>query len=240
MFFLNQVYIPHFPFYLLVSLAIVLVRWFLSTRAVSIFTNADSQINSVFERITGDVNRLNQDLTFWQGDSRGTSDILADSQSLINDLDTATKIIGGTTAIGNVDFLRILGEINTLNNAVDGYTKNLIQKKPQIDATPNLTGQILSSLRQQRQRADVLSKAINNKMPAIPAVVGPWIADQITQKLDAALKVYGTFNPFPNQPYRDEPYRTEPYQNQPYQGQPYQNQPYQNQPPPGWRPTKKN
>jgi len=197
--------------------------------------------NNVFARITSDVNRLNQDLNFWLGDAQGVNIILTGSQNLINDLDVATKIIGGTAAIGNVDFLRILGEINTLNTAVGAYTKTLNLKKPLFDATPNLTGQILWYLRQQRQGADVLSKAINSKMPAIPAAMGPWIADQITQKLDAAMKIYSSLNTFPTQnggnwnppkPNQNggnwnppKPNQNQPYQNQPFQGQPYQGQP---------------
>jgi hypothetical protein len=169
-------------------------------------------MNSVFGRITTDVNRLNQDLNFWLGDPRGINNLLAGFQGLVSDLDTATRVIGSTAAIGNVDFLRILGDINTLNTAVGGYTKTLNLKKPLFDAVPNLTGQILWSLRQQRQGADVLSKAINSKMPPLPAAVGPWIADQITQKLDGSMKIYSSPNTFPspsgsswNQPKPNQP-----------------------------------
>ena len=160
-------------------------------------TPTDSQRFRVLERMTLQVNRLSTDLGLWQGDYSGGGLILTDAQNLVDDMQTAASLIKATKQIGTFNAIGLLGKISTLYTAVESYTRIIIKKKPQFDATPNLTAQMLGLLQQQRQGAEVLSKAIMSKIPVLPQVVGgPFISDQIHDMLAKAVRAYGG-NPRP-------------------------------------------
>lgn len=113
-----------------------------------------------------------------------------ESKALLATIKSSATAVQGSSSIGLMDAVGILGPVNTLSAKVDDVVTALLTKKEKFDSA-KVSAQVGEQLVQDQAATKELIKAILGKLPSMTVAVAQPIADGVSQKLDKAITAYG-------------------------------------------------
>lgn len=147
-------------------------------------------ITSAMTAVEGEITKLVQQFSAFNGDIAATEPILQASASILAAIKQGTQAITATEPIGILDAASILPAVSSLSAKVDEIAQVLGQKKALLDQK-QLSPVVLEQLKDQRQATEGMVQAVTSKLPsAVQGLASP-IAGQITAKLDSLIASFG-------------------------------------------------
>jgi hypothetical protein len=153
-------------------------------------TSGLPDVQAAFNKIQDSIAKMVDDINKWDGQAPSAAPIWDSSKNLLTTIKSSTTSISGSSSIGLMDAVGILGPVNILSNKVDDVVTALLTKKGQFDASKT-SGQVSEQLVQDQAATKELIKAILGKLPSMTVPIAQPIADGVSQKLDKAVAAYG-------------------------------------------------
>ncbi|QDS75800.1 hypothetical protein FKW77_000162 [Venturia effusa] len=149
----------------------------------------DETIKHVIESVIDSTNSLQMAVSGWSGKVADTAPILAGSDGVLKSLKSGTATIEQANDLSLVGLLGIVIPTIHLNEAVEGVSDALIDKKPQF-AAAGLSTVVLGQLQDQRKAAQAMVDTLLTKMPSYTTSLGELLSAPSLKSLDEAIDVY--------------------------------------------------
>jgi Hydrophobic surface binding protein A len=162
-------------------------------------TSGLPDVQAAFNKIQDSIAKMVEDINKWDGQAPSSAPIFDSAKTLLATIKASTTSISGSSSIGLMDAVNILGPVNTLSNKVDDVVTALLTKKGAFDAS-KMTGQVSEQLVQDQAATKELIKAILGRLPSMTIPIAQPIADGVSQKLDKAVTAYGSGGAAPAAP----------------------------------------
>ncbi|TID20327.1 putative cell wall protein [Venturia nashicola] len=149
-----------------------------------------ADVQAAFDKIQASIATMVTKINAWDGQAASVTGVMEESGKLLATIKSSTTAIQGSSAIGIVDAVGVLGPVNVLSAKVDDVVTALLTKKGQFDGA-KVTGQVSEQLVQDQTATRELIKAILGKLPSMTVPIAQPIADGVSTKLDKAVTAFG-------------------------------------------------
>lgn len=146
-------------------------------------------IKGVLDNLNGGILKTDKDTIAWKGDRASVELIFQDAKYLLSDIRSGTVTVAGSPHVTIWDKPDWLNPARNLDKNLDGLVNTLVSKKIRFDAIGR-SQDILTLVQQIKPAVDVLVKNIFSKLPNAAQLVARPISNQITGKVDRALKAF--------------------------------------------------
>jgi len=146
-------------------------------------------IKGVLDNLNGGISKTNKDITSWKGDAPGVELIFQDASFLLSDIRRGAAAVASSAQISMFDRQDWLKPAYDLDTNLDKLINSLISKKSKFDSI-NRSRDILIQIEQIKPAVDELVKNIFAKLPAAAALLARPVSNQVTGKVDKALRAY--------------------------------------------------
>lgn len=123
----------------------------------------------------------------------GVIPLLIDSTSLLEDINSGTKIASSSANLTVSETLKIASATIALVTDVQSLLKTIVNAKPKFDALLLVSPVVLINLKQQKSATDQFSAAVVGKVPVMFQDFAKGLVAPIDTAFDAAIEKYKTF-----------------------------------------------
>ncbi|QDS77077.1 hypothetical protein FKW77_007335 [Venturia effusa] len=148
-----------------------------------------SDVQAAFDKIQANIATLVAKINAWDGQASSVQPIMDDSKKLHETIQSSATAIQGSSSIGLMDAVGVIGPVNVLSTKVDDVVTALLTKKGQFDAA-KVSDKVSGELVQDQAATKELIKAILGRLPSVTVSIAQPIADGVSQKLDKAVTAY--------------------------------------------------
>lgn len=149
-----------------------------------------ADVQAAFDKIQANIATMVTKINAWDGQASSVGAVMDESKALLATIKSSATAVQGSSSIGLMDAVGILGPVNTLSAKVDDVVTALLTKKEKFDSA-KVSAQVGEQLVQDQVATKELIKAILGKLPSMTVAVAQPIADGVSQKLDKAITAYG-------------------------------------------------
>lgn len=124
-----------------------------------------ADVQAAFDKIQANIATMVAKINAWDGQPGSVTPVMDESKALLATIKSSATAVQGSSAIGLMDAVGILGPVNVLSSKVDDVVTALLTKKGQFD-TAKMSGQVGEQLLADQAATKDLIKAILGKLPS--------------------------------------------------------------------------
>jgi hypothetical protein len=157
--------------------------------ATSVFADG-AAIVAALEKVGSDAAQLNDTVLSWPGDLLGLLPILADSTTLLADINEGTKTAEQSANLTDAESITVYSATLSLSSGVNQTLDTIVNAKPKFEALFVAAPVVLLNLEEEKSATDKFSAAIISKVPTALQSIADGVVAGIDAAFDSAISDY--------------------------------------------------